>query len=519
MSFTHRTPESLLPRSDSKNPTTTCRGTTTNGRPCRRSLASPKSSPATSPRKQGLSPTLQDHNGVLDATLLYCWQHKDQAQNATIDAAISEKQDGVRPAPIQERTSLDSLVARLGVASIADVPQEKQTLQNARTRRSSDRRQNVRPARPAENRTPQGSSYAQSPSIDYKRTSEKLENRQRKRTGFWGSLCCMSSANDDDYYEVVKHKQRVHPSRQGAQETEEISKPVAAYSRPSAPVYPANTRPANSPIIQRPNPAASSASVPLRKPLAELSPRQTNMRTTSTPDTRHLLSFIPHHLSPQTTSALLSELSKPISTHDEEGYIYIFWLTDSTATPSSDTAASLLSPPTTRRQRRPSDVMSEYSHTAPSANNSTPGANHPNAIKLKIGRANNVHRRMNEWNRQCGYNLSLVRYYPYNPSSPSSQQQSPAPSPARSPGLYPDVSPGARRGSEQAARKVRWAARVERLVHIELAEMRVKKDCKQCGREHREWFEVEGTENGVKGVDEVIRRWVGWAETVDKVAP
>jgi len=34
----------------------------------------------------------------------------------------------------------------------------------------------------------------------------------------------------------------------------------------------------------------------------------------------------------------------------------------------------------------------------------------------------------------------------------------------------------------------------------------------KCGREHKEWFEVEASREGVRGVDEVVRRWVGWGE-------
>lgn len=56
--------------------------------------------------------------------------------------------------------------------------------------------------------------------------------------------------------------------------------------------------------------------------------------------------------------------------------------------------------------------------------------------------------------------------------------------------------------------------RVERLIHIELASKRVLKKCEACGKEHREWFEVEATREGVRGVDEVVRRWVGWGEGV-----
>ena len=53
---------------------------------------------------------------------------------------------------------------------------------------------------------------------------------------------------------------------------------------------------------------------------------------------------------------------------------------------------------------------------------------------------------------------------------------------------------------------------MERLIHLELADQRVKKNCEACGKEHREWFEVAGTREGVKAVDEVVRRWVVWAE-------
>ena len=61
-------------------------------------------------------------------------------------------------------------------------------------------------------------------------------------------------------------------------------------------------------------------------------------------------------------------------------------------------------------------------------------------------------------------------------------------------------------------RKVPCVKRVERLIHLELAERRATKDCGGCGREHREWFEVDGTEKGGRGVDETVRRWVAWGE-------
>jgi len=105
---------------------------------------------------------------------------------------------------------------------------------------------------------------------------------------------------------------------------------------------------------------------------------------------------------------------------------------------------------------------------------------------------------MTEWTRQCGYDLNLVRWYPYVSSSPAS---SPVRSQHQSQAMH---APG--------VRKVPHAHRVERLVHLELAEQRVKQLCGACGKEHREWFEVEASEEGVRGVDEVVKRWVRWAE-------
>ena len=56
------------------------------------------------------------------------------------------------------------------------------------------------------------------------------------------------------------------------------------------------------------------------------------------------------------------------------------------------------------------------------------------------------------------------------------------------------------------------AHRVERLIHLELGEQRVVKKCDACGKEHREWFEVEASKEGVKKIDDVVKRWVDWAE-------
>lgn len=201
----------------------------------------------------------------------------------------------------------------------------------------------------------------------------------------------------------------------------------------------------------------------------------------------------------------MAELAKPFSHIDEPGYMYIFWLTPESqpSTPPAEAARSLLTPPApttpTKRpagQRRPSDVLASFA-SSPSASRG-PGAaasGKKKVVLLKIGRATNVQRRLNEWTRQCGHNLSLIRYYPYIPSG---------------------GSPAAAAGTGVTPRKVPHSHRVERLVHLELAGrgLRVadRGACAACGREHREWFEVEATRKAVADVDEVVRRWVAWDE-------
>jgi hypothetical protein len=223
-------------------------------------------------------------------------------------------------------------------------------------------------------------------------------------------------------------------------------------------------------------------------------------------ETARYLSLIPENTSPQTASLLMAELAKPVSRLDEPGYIYMFWLTQESqaAQPPVDAAISLLSPPlpvTPTRPgggRRPSDVFAAYAAAAAAGNSrdkvaglpSRPSGGTKNTILLKIGRATNVQRRLNEWTRQCGYDLSLIRYYPYIPSA--------------SPAAVP--------------RKLPHSHKVERLIHIELAGLgyRVTDQdrCATCGREHREWFEVDATRQGVANVDRIVRKWADWDESV-----
>jgi hypothetical protein len=481
MAFSGRTPESLIPRSDSRNPATTCKGITRSGRPCRRPIDA----------------KVSDDDGVLavvsvagdsdsediGAAAYFCWQHKDQAERL---AATKSNGPDTQLYPLKERSSIDTLVQRLGVLQVDEAVQEPH-----RKRRDSNKKENGtssnRPPRRI-NRPPTWDRVEgpliSVPSDVMAAQKKRRDSRpskpspQRKKPGFWQSLCC--GAADDDEIEVIRHKKR----------TSHRPEHVSESPMQQVPHTPPRPRP------------VSSAHTPGRKP--------TNSTAENAADTGGMLRYIPQDVSPQLAATLLAELSKPISQHDDEGYIYIFWLTPDASGPApSSTASTLLTPPSRPdHARHTSAMLRQYSVKAGSRPRSGPtrqrAADDPSdekdTILLKIGRANNVHRRMNEWTRQCGYSLSLVRFYPYVSSS------TPTPSPTPSPQASRRVSDAA------TVRKVPTVNRVERMIHLELAEQRVMKKCEACGKQHQEWFEVEASKEGVRKVDEVIKRWVEWAE-------
>ncbi|KAL9596624.1 MAG: hypothetical protein Q9219_005661 [cf. Caloplaca sp. 3 TL-2023] len=312
-------------------------------------------------------------------------------------------------------------------------------------------------------------------------TSEKPSRQpprsQRRPHPLLALLCCAGPADSE-----IRHTAQVVRQH-------EASSPAIMHAR--SPRTPDSVRHNTNSGIQDRRPRSSA----VRPVLAEKSPNLSNrpsLPRDPSSQTEGLLAWIPKFLPPQTTSQLLAELAKPISDHDEAGYIYMFWLT----TAINLDATSLLTPsplpsPRTRKVSSGSASNIPFSHTTGDPSSST--------VMLKIGRASNVQRRMNEWTRQCGFNLSLIRFYPYVQSTPQGSPSARAPSTTQ--------------GSSAEPRKVPHAHKVERLIHLELAEKRMKRECEACGKEHREWFKVNGDRQGVKAVDEAIRRWVRWAET------
>lgn len=444
MPFIPHTPESLIPRSDSKNPTATCRGLTSSGRLCRRAIAT-----VTPLAKTRLSS--QSSLGELPADA-YCWQHKDQATPAQGHTSPQ----GLQNSTIRERTSVDTLVDRLGLLEI--VPEKGAA------------KQRRRPVPPRPITYAGGTRYTEK----QEHYSSAKKTRKPQNQGNLVLFCCVGVADED--HVASRPAPIPHHKSPGSASRPTTFQSMNQSTRGLQP--PKQSRPSRNSAGSRQNPIIID---PQRPPL----PRDPSSQT------QQLLSLIPKTASPQTTSLLLTELSKPPSTVDDEGYIYIFWLTPESLpqTPPSEAASSLLEVPCRPQagKRRTSDVLQSFSSSAGDRSS-------PKTILLKIGRASNVQRRLNEWSRQCGYNLSLIRYYPYQPSSPRSP-----------PSASPDSGP-------TTPRKVPHAHKVERLIHVELGGLRAQGSgkCASCGREHREWFEVEATREGVRSVDEVVRRWVDW---------
>lgn len=255
--------------------------------------------------------------------------------------------------------------------------------------------------------------------------------------------------------------------------------------------------------VQRPQTTAGPRKSSQSRP-AVASPSKSSRKSTAS-HTARLKDLIPDTLDATTASALMAELARPYVDSEEAGYIYMFWLAPVPTASSSlrsrsgggagapvDAARDLLAPPSpTPRSRRASDVVYSYADST-RGDKSSSGKK---AMVLKIGRAANVQRRMNQWQRQCGRDVEVLRYYPYSPSVSSTSSNS------NSTLVPPRMTP--------------HAHRVERLIHIELSGMGLKADrgtCDACGREHREWFEVDATRAAVREVDGVIRRWVEWDE-------
>lgn len=183
---------------------------------------------------------------------------------------------------------------------------------------------------------------------------------------------------------------------------------------------------------------------------------------------------------------LLTAMSEAPSKTDAPGYIYIFWQTEVQQTDDETSAvASIISAPASQGLKRQETILQrrffDTSANARLVSAERKDSEKEKTIFLKIGRATNVHQRLTQWKKQCEYDISLLRSYPYEK----------------------------KRGEQ---RQVPNVVKVERLIHLhlEMLGMRVKKSCR-CGTDHKEWFEVGASAGGVREVDGIVRGWVGWS--------
>ncbi|KAH8815640.1 meiotically up-regulated gene 113-domain-containing protein [Xylogone sp. PMI_703] len=431
MPFIPNTPESLIQRSDFKNPELTCCGLTSNGRPCRRPLGKTRPSP---PGHSSSSSSSESQ---------YCWQHMDQA--STVEPC-GIAHPGLEHSTIKERTSVDTLVDRLGLLQVESGRHSKH---KSRTKQSND----YEPSKP-----PRSHSHHR-----HHRPQPQYQPQPTHREEH-GLFSCCTGMPDDDKKIAPRPTTKVERGR--------------------------TTIPIPKPAMQQTKSRPSTATTYVA-PQSGSTPERPSLSGSHSSQTKELVHLVSKAASPKTAALLLTELSKPISEQDEPGYIYMFWLTPESlsTTPPSEIASSLLETPPRphNTQRKTSDVLRTFA-ASPEA---SPKAGEKKTMLLKIGRAQNVQRRLNEWSRQCGYNITLIRYYPYTPSTPGS-------------------SPG----GSAVPRKVPCVHKVERLIHIELNEKRVRngEKCPACGKEHREWFTVDASKDGVREVDHIIRRWIEWGE-------
>ncbi|RKK24800.1 hypothetical protein BFJ65_g2723 [Fusarium oxysporum f. sp. cepae] len=311
MPFVANTPESYLNRSDSKATNGTCRGLTSNGRPCRRAVQ--QTAPKTDKRGRPVTPDPRDES-------LYCWQHREQANMS----AHSSPGPRATSTPILEgRTSLDTLADRLGLVDL----QEKK-----KYRRDTDRRKQTAP-RP------------------------KPQPKQ-------SLMCCCFSVPLQDVQE----------------------------SRPSRP----QPRPVQKTSASVPPKRASKQHLTASQNTSSAKTSRRSRKSTGS-QTAQIKDFIPDSVDAQTASALMSELARPFGASEEPGFIYMFWLTPTSQSSSApvDAARSLLSPPSPNRpprSRSASNAVSSFAAADPSTSKNT--------MLLKIGRAANVQRRLNQWQRQ-----------------------------------------------------------------------------------------------------------------------
>lgn len=131
-------------------------------------------------------------------------------------------------------------------------------------------------------------------------------------------------------------------------------------------------------------------------------------------------------------------------------------------------------------------------------------------VFYKVGRAQNLTRRLYQWSRSCPYNPLLVEFFPTPPTDTLRRTHS---SSSISSLFRGEITPPS---TPPRIVKCSVTHRIERLIHLELEDRFGRVDISgegcQCGKIHKEWFRGgDGAEGGWADVRDVIVRWVGFA--------
>lgn len=143
----------------------------------------------------------------------------------------------------------------------------------------------------------------------------------------------------------------------------------------------------------------------------------------------------------------------------------------------------------------------------------------PSTSYFKVGRSDNVPRRMGQWTKQCGHIPTLRDVFPLRaPSARLAHAQGGGAGLGRAPSILGSLLPGATKAGTDAARMVPAVKRWERLVHLELADRAATAKpkeydalcvpCADCGAVHREIFPLDGGSRVYEQVVvDAVERW------------
>ena len=353
----------------------------------------------------------------------YCYQHKDQAADAV--AAKEYARIGGLDMPRMP-------LAHTAESQLIMIQQKVQSRQQQQQQQQQQLQlQLQQPARPMHFRAKPSVDAGLAPAAVYGKLplhSFPKTLRQKKKPSVWSRLfscvfCYVADDPDDDDDEERWEKPPRPPERQ----------PLPCMQ-----------------TLYKPPPPST---IPLRMP-----PLWLTRSLQGHSVTLNLREWLNVRLSPSTQDKILAEMRAPPSSSDGPGYIYAFRIEKHT-------------------------LPGAYPHSSTSSSTSTSSSH--SLHMFKIGRTDNVQRRLYQWARQCAYSPFLVEYFP-----------------------------GASTGGSSSAARVAHVKKIERLIHLELEDicrgrMRLG-ECDGCGRDHIEWYGMlaDSQHEAWARLRTVVIRWI-----------